>query len=31
VHQVSCEAGEECIIYVRMEGKFDVIPVQPKK
>ena len=30
-HQVSCEAGEECIIYVRMEGKFDVIPAQPKK
>ena len=30
-HQVSCEAGEECIIYVRMEGKFDVIPTQPKK
>ena len=24
-HQVSCEAGKECIIYVRMEGKFDVI------
>ena len=31
VHQVSCEAGKECIIYVRMEGKFDVIPAQPKK
>ena len=31
VHQVSCEAGEECIIYVRMEGKFDVIQAQPKK
>jgi Domain of unknown function (DUF4437) len=26
VHQVSCEAGDDCIIYVRMEGKFDVIP-----
>ncbi len=25
VHQVACEAGEECIIYARMEGKFDVI------
>ena len=24
VHQVSCETGEECIIYVRAEGKFDV-------
>jgi Domain of unknown function (DUF4437) len=30
-HQVSCKAGEECIIYVRMEGKFDVIPAQPEK
>ncbi|NEQ35837.1 MAG: DUF4437 domain-containing protein [Okeania sp. SIO3I5] len=26
MHQVSCEVGEECIIYVRMEGKFDVVP-----
>ena len=24
VHQASCQAGEDCIIYVRMEGKFDV-------
>ena len=31
VHQVSCEAEEECIIYVRVEGKFDIIPAQPKK
>ncbi len=31
MHQVSCEAGSECIIYVRMEGKFDVAPLQPKK
>lgn len=31
VHQISCEAGEECIVYVRMEGKFDVIQEQPKK
>jgi len=30
-HRVSCEAVKECIIYVRMEGKFDVIPAQPKK
>ena len=28
--QVSCDAGEDCFIYVRMEGKFDVIPVLPK-
>jgi len=31
VHQVSCEAEEECIIYVRAEGKFGVVPSQPKK
>lgn len=31
VHQVSSEAGEETIIYVRVEGKFDVIPAQPQK
>ncbi|GJL51609.1 MAG: hypothetical protein NPIRA01_28360 [Nitrospirales bacterium] len=31
VHQVSCEAGEECIVYVRMKGKFDVIQEPPKK
>ena len=26
VHQVSCQAEEECIIYVRTEGKYEVIP-----
>ncbi len=26
VHQVSSEAGEESIIYVRTDGKYDVIP-----
>ena len=31
VHQVSCEGGEECIMYVRMKGKFDVISTQSKK
>ena len=31
VHQVSCEAGEEGIIYVRTDGKYDVIPAQLKK
>lgn len=25
VHQVSCEEGEDCIIYIRMEGQLDVI------
>jgi len=25
-HRVSCEAGEECVIYLRMMGKFDVVP-----
>ncbi|MEL7037242.1 MAG: DUF4437 domain-containing protein [Cyanobacteria bacterium J06592_8] len=29
VHQVSSEATEESIIYVRTNGKFDVIPAQP--
>ena len=28
VHQVSSEAGEESIIYVRTDGKFDVIPAK---
>ena len=31
VHQVSSKAREESIIYVRTDGKFDVIPAQPKK
>jgi quercetin dioxygenase-like cupin family protein len=26
VHQVSCKAEEECIIYVRTEGKYEVLP-----
>lgn len=30
VHQVSSEAGEQCIIYLRTEGKFDVVPAQPE-
>lgn len=30
VHQVSSKAGEESIIYVRTDGKFEVIPTQPK-
>lgn len=25
IHQVSCEAGEDCNIYVRTDGKFDVL------
>ena len=29
VHHVSCEAGDGCIIYVRMKGEFDVVPQQP--
>ncbi len=29
VHQVSSKAKEESIIYVRTDGKFDVIPAQP--
>ena len=31
VHQVSSKATEESIIYVRTDGKFDVILAQPKK
>ena len=31
VHQVSCEAEPACILYVHTEGKFDVVPAQPKK
>jgi hypothetical protein len=30
-HHVSSEAGEDCIIYVRTEGAFEVIPEQPEK
>lgn len=26
VHQVSCPAEEACILYVRTQGKFDIIP-----
>lgn len=25
VHQVSCEANEECVIYVRAQGKYNVV------
>ncbi len=28
-HQVSCEAGKDCILYVRTEGKFGILPVPP--
>ncbi|MDJ0674879.1 MAG: DUF4437 domain-containing protein [Calothrix sp. MO_167.B42] len=31
VHQVSSKAREESIIYIRTDGKFQVIPVQTKK
>ena len=30
-HQISCEAGGECVIYTRAEGVFDVIPARPWK
>lgn len=26
VHQVSCKAEEECIIYVRTEGEYEIVP-----
>ncbi|MEO0948884.1 MAG: DUF4437 domain-containing protein, partial [Cyanobacteria bacterium J06641_5] len=25
-HKVSCPAGEECIIYLRVEGQYDLVP-----
>jgi uncharacterized protein YaiE (UPF0345 family) len=28
MHQVSSEAGEESIMYVRTDGKYDVIPAK---
>lgn len=28
-HRISCPTGADCIFYVRVEGKFDVVPVQP--
>ena len=28
VHEVSCGVGEDCVVYVRAEGGFDVTPVQ---
>ena len=31
VHQISSKAGEESIVYVRTNGKFEVIPAQLKK
>ena len=31
VHQVSSKLGEESIIYVRTDGKFNVISAQPRK
>jgi hypothetical protein len=31
MHQVSSKAGEGSIIYVRTDGKFDVIPAQSRK
>ena len=31
VHRISSNAGEESIIYVRTDGKYNVIPAQPKR
>lgn len=28
VHQVSCEGGDDCVIYVRTEGEFDIVPIR---
>ena len=29
VHQVSCGAEGECLLYIRTEGRFDVLPLTP--
>lgn len=31
VHKVSCAATEECVIYVRAEGQYDVVASRPKQ
>jgi len=31
VHQVSSTAGVESVIYIRTDGKYDVIQAQPRK
>lgn len=31
VHPVSCAATEECVLYVRAEGKYDVVASLPKQ
>jgi hypothetical protein len=31
LHQVSSNAGVECIIYIRTDGKYDVISARPRK
>jgi hypothetical protein len=28
VHQISSKAGEESIIYIRTDGKYDLIPAK---
>jgi quercetin dioxygenase-like cupin family protein len=30
VHQLTCEGQDDCLIYVRTEGEFDVVSAQPK-
>ena len=30
IERVTCGAGEDCIVYVRSEGGFEVAPAQPK-
>ncbi len=29
-HQLACQAGEDCILYVRMEGKLEILPAKPE-
>ena len=28
-HQLRCEAGEPCVLYVRMDGRFDIVSTKP--
>ncbi len=30
-HQVSCEAGKDCLLYIRTKGQLDILPVPPGK
>lgn len=29
-YKITCEGPEACVLYVRLEGKYDIIPAQPR-